>query len=149
MLPKSVGVWLNGKKLEVNGFEEYTKLYHMEDEENNIRIYDKIGTRWEVVFSLSEGKFRQVSFVNGICTSAGGTHVNVISDQIVDYLIKNMKKKDTKDCKIENYIVKNNLWIFVNCMIENPAFSSQTKETMTLKPDKYGSDYTLSEKYLK
>jgi DNA topoisomerase-2 len=149
VLPKSVSVYLNGKQLKVNGFEEYTKLYQMEDEENNIRIYDKIGTRWEVVFSLSEGKFRQVSFVNGICTSAGGTHVNVISDQIVDYLIKNMKKKDTKDCKIENYVVKNNLWIFVNCQIENPAFSSQTKETMTLKPDKYGSDYTLSEKYLK
>ena len=57
----------------------------MEEEENNFRLYDQLNNRWEVAFALSEGKFRQVSFVNGICTSNGGTHVNVITDQIVDY----------------------------------------------------------------
>jgi len=37
-----------------------------------------------VVASISEGEFRQVSFVNGICTSKGGTHVNYLIDQIVE-----------------------------------------------------------------
>ena len=34
-------------------------------------------------------------------------------------------------------------------MIENPAFDSQTKETLTLKPAKFGSSPKLSEKFLK
>ena len=32
--------------------------------------------------SASEGQFSQVSFVNGICTLRGGTHVNMIADQL-------------------------------------------------------------------
>lgn len=39
--------------------------------------------RWQVVVSISEGETRHVSFVNSICTSKGGTHVNYITEQIV------------------------------------------------------------------
>jgi len=39
--------------------------------------------------------------------------------------------------------------LFVNCQIENPAFDSQTKETLTTKPSSFGSLCTLSEKFLK
>jgi DNA gyrase/topoisomerase IV subunit B len=28
-------------------------------------------------------------------------------------------------------MVKNHLWVFINAAIENPAFDSQTKETLT------------------
>merc|ERR1719450_345223 len=45
--------------------------------------------------------------------------------------------------------VKNHMWIFVNCLIENPAFDSQTKETLTTKQSKFGSTCELSEKLLK
>ena len=36
----------------------------------------------------------------------------------------------------------------MNCQIENPAFDSQTKETLTTKPKVFGSTCTLSEKFL-
>lgn len=36
--------------------------------------------RWEVIATISEGQFQNVSFVNSICTSKGGTHVNYITD---------------------------------------------------------------------
>jgi DNA gyrase/topoisomerase IV subunit B len=29
--------------------------------------------------------------------------------------------------------IRNHLWLFVNCLIVNPTFDSQTKETMTLQ----------------
>lgn len=45
--------------------------------------------------------------------------------------------------------MKGNLWIFVNCQIENPAFDSQTKETLTTKPQAFGSTCPLSERFLK
>ena len=47
------------------------------------------------------------------------------------------------------YQIKSNLWLFVNCLIENPAFDSQTKETLTTKPSSFGSKCQLSEKFLK
>lgn len=40
--------------------------------------------RWQIIISISEGEFRQVSFVNGICTTRGGTHVDYITSQIVE-----------------------------------------------------------------
>lgn len=45
--------------------------------------------------------------------------------------------------------VKNHMWIFVNALIENPTFDSQTKENMTLQPKSFGSTCQLSEKFIK
>jgi len=45
--------------------------------------------------------------------------------------------------------VKNHMWIFVNSLIENPTFDSQTKENMTLQAKSFGSTCKLSEKFIK
>lgn len=45
--------------------------------------------------------------------------------------------------------VKNHVWVFVNCLIENPTFDSQTKENMTLQAKNFGSKCPLSEKFAK
>ncbi len=44
--------------------------------------------------------------------------------------------------------VKNHLWVFINCLIENPTFDSQTKENMTLQAKSFGSKCPLSEKFV-
>lgn len=41
------------------------------------------------------------------------------------------------------------MWIFVNALIENPTFDSQTKENMTLQAKNFGSTCKLSEKFIK
>ncbi|KAG8811088.1 DNA topoisomerase 2 [Serendipita sp. 399] len=41
------------------------------------------------------------------------------------------------------------MWLFVNALIENPTFDSQTKETLTLPVGKFGSKPTLSEDFIK
>lgn len=45
--------------------------------------------------------------------------------------------------------VKNHIWLFVNCLIENPTFDSQTKENMTLQQKSFGSTCPLSDKFIK
>lgn len=50
---------------------------------------------------------------------------------------------------IKPYQIKSHLWIFVNSLIENPAFDSQTKETLTTKPSQFGSTFNFSEKAIK
>jgi DNA topoisomerase-2 len=44
--------------------------------------------------------------------------------------------------------IKNHMWIFVNALIENPSFDSQTKETLTLQSKSFGSKCDLSEKFI-
>jgi DNA topoisomerase II len=58
-------------------------------------------------------------------------------------------KKKHKSIEIKPHQVKQNLWLFVNCQVENPAFDSQTKETLTTRPASFGSTCTLSDKFLK
>lgn len=42
--------------------------------------------RWQVIVSISDGEFKQVSFVNSICTTRGGSHVDYITNQIVEQI---------------------------------------------------------------
>lgn len=83
LMPK-VKVVINGKDINANSFVKYVNMYFDPDSEfPKIRDNDIDNDRWQVVVSISEGEFRQVSFVNGICTSRGGTHVDYITNQIV------------------------------------------------------------------
>ena len=79
-----VKVFLNGSRIKINDFNQYCDLYLQTEENKELpKIVEKHHDRWEIIASLSDGEFRQVSFVNSICTSKGGTHVNYIVDQIV------------------------------------------------------------------
>ncbi|KAI0297539.1 type II DNA topoisomerase [Multifurca ochricompacta] len=111
-------------------------------------IYERVDNRWEVGFAVSDGTFQHVSFANSISTIKGGSHVNYIADQIAKNLITAITKKN-KAAAIKIPKIKEHIWIFVNALIENPTFDSQTKETMTLVASKFGSKPTLSEDFMK
>ena len=58
----------------------------------------------------------------------------------MEKVLEHLKKKHKGLEKIlKPTHVKSHLKIFINCLIENPAFDSQTKENMTLKPSAFGS----------
>ncbi len=126
-------------------------MYHKKEEQEMLKISDKTNKndRWELIVSPSDGQFQQISFVNSICTSSGGTHVTYIVDQITSKLQEIIKKKHKEIKDIKPFQIRNHLCIFLNTLIENPAFNSQTKETLTLKPSQFGSKYEVSEKMLK
>ena len=58
-----------------------------------------------------------------------------------------IKKKNKTGINIKPFQIKNHLWLFVRCLIVNPTFDSQTKETMTLVAKDFGSKVTLSDKF--
>ncbi|EUD66467.1 DNA topoisomerase 2 [Plasmodium inui San Antonio 1] len=116
------------------------------DEEEIVKIHEK-QYRWEIVVSKTDGsQFQQVSFVNSICTTKGGSHVNYIVEQLLNSLSKKANAKNKGGMEIKSGHIKNHLWVFVNCLIVNPTFDSQTKETLTTKPVKFGSKCILSDK---
>ncbi|KAJ3570459.1 hypothetical protein NPX13_g5726 [Xylaria arbuscula] len=154
---RGVKVYLNGNYIKMN-FSDYCKMYakaiavgrEAEDVSNSqVILEDSKGhPRWEVAFAVSDGTFHQVSFVNSIATTQGGTHVNYIADMICNSLLKHVtKKKKGHSLKINH--IKNHIFIFVNCLVTNPAFSSQTKEQLTTKSAHFGSKCELTDKFLK
>ncbi|XP_018321367.1 DNA topoisomerase 2 [Agrilus planipennis] len=149
---RGVKVFLNGKRLPVKNFKDYVDLYikNREDEAGNTLkcIYENPNERWEVALALSDIGFQQVSFVNSIATTKGGRHVDYIVDMIVKQLIEVIKKKNKGGVDIKPFKVKEHIWVFVNCLIVNPTFDSQTKEHMTLQIKNFGSKCQLSEKFI-
>lgn len=145
------GVHLNGEKLDIKNFRDYCDLYLL-TRQGVPQIYEKCSDRWEICVSLTERGFNQVSFVNSICTIRGGTHVTHVSDQIVEAILEKVKTQSKEKVKggvdVKPHHVRNHIWVFIKCLIENPAFDSQTKETLTTKQSKFGSRCELSEKFL-
>lgn len=143
--PKSMKIYFNNKKLNINNFKKYSELYYPDEK----LLFDESNKRWTVgCIHIPDSDQKVISFVNGISTHRGGTHVNHVVDKVVKELVVEIKKKE-KDIKISPTLIKDNLIFFINSVIENPAFSSQTKDTLTTKSNKFGSAYKIDDKFIK
>lgn len=71
-----------------------------------------------------------------------------MTSQITNHIVGIVNKKN-KTAHVKAHNVKNHLWVFVNALIDNPAFDSQTKETLTLRQSSFGSKCELSDDILK
>ncbi|XP_077108524.1 DNA topoisomerase 2-alpha [Ranitomeya variabilis] len=150
---KGVKVFLNGKRLPISGFRSYVDLYvkdKVDETGNSLKvIHEVVNDRWEVCLTMSEKGFQQISFVNSIATTKGGRHVDYVADQIISKIIDVVKRKNKGGVSVKPFQVKNHMWLFVNSLIENPSFDSQTKENMTLQSKSFGSKCVLTEKFIK
>jgi len=137
---KDVKVKLNHSVLDIKNFNHYIELYNDCD-----KIGESPNERWSYSVCLSE-EFKQVSFVNGIFTGKGGKHVDYITQQIIKKLIAYIEKK--KKIEIKPSILKEQMYIFLNCTIVNPSFDSQTKDYLNTPPGKFGSSCVVSDKFI-
>lgn len=153
-----VAVKLNGSRIPVRSFKKYMEMFTKairksrgEDDTNtkNDIITCSPDPRWEVGFAVSDGAFQQVSFVNSIATTSGGTHVNYIADQICNKLADAVKKRNKNGATLKTAQIRNHIFIFVNALIVNPSFNSQTKEQLTTKASQFGSKCVLEDDFFK
>lgn len=106
-------------------------------------IYDEPNDRWRIgVIYVPDSPFEQISLVNGISTFKGGSHVKYVMDMIIKELDKVLKKK-YKDLDVKAHQFKENMVIFIDSIIVNPSFDSQTKEFMKTTVSEYGSKCEL------
>ena len=142
---KTCSVYLNGKKINTKQFEDYANLYLGLKSETK-RVFDAPNQRWELIVSTApDDKLEQVSFVNGVYTREGGKHIDYLTHQLAKRL-QILAKKKKKDVKIQH--IKDNLWIFLRCNIENPSFGSQTKDKLTTPETLFGSTCELDDKFI-
>jgi len=142
---KNVSIYFNDEKLPIKDFEKYSELFI--DKTESPLIYEACNERWEIAVGLSKnGTFEQISFVNGINTIRGGTHTNFITNTIIKKLSDMIESKKKKIIKAQ--ILKDNLFVFIKSTIVNPAFDSQSKETLTTPVSKFGSKCDISDKFI-
>lgn len=143
-----VTIFLNGKKLPIRNFEKYMELFIGSNKKEIPRVFEVVNSRWEIgACTSSNGCFQQISFVNGIWTSKGGKHVDYIAGQLARRVTKYINEKKKKLDVKENY-VRENISVFIRCLIENPSFSSQTKEELTSVSSKFGSKCEISDEFI-
>jgi len=86
---KDIKVFLNDERIKVKNFKQYCELYLKDRKNPAPLVHEIINDRWEVCATVSEtGALSQVSFVNGICTYKGGTHLDYILNQMVRLLTR-------------------------------------------------------------
>lgn len=144
--PKRVNVYLNSKKLAFKDFSDYVSLY-IGDKKTMPRVIEE-QSRWQVGIAPSTSGFQSMSFVNGINTSDGGTHVDHVTGPIIKKLTEIIQEKH-KNLTIRPQYIKDNLFVFINCKIENPNFSSQTKEKNITKISDFGSKFNVTDDFIK
>jgi DNA topoisomerase-2 len=133
-------VKFNGDILTKQNFEAYAKMHEGVEEVTCVN-----GDRWSVCIGPSENGMEQVSFVNGLCTNKGGTHVDHAANLIANGIIDEMAKK----IKLKPQQVKNTFNIFVKATLENPTFSSQVKSECTSKSPNFGSKFEPPKNFIK
>jgi len=142
----TIKVKYNNEVINIKNFNNYIDLYIGNKEELS-RIYESPNQRWEYAICLAPNhEFTQISFVNGINTNKGGKHVEYIINQIIKKITIFIKTKKHIDVKPSS--IKEQLMIFVNCIIENPAFDSQTKDYLNSNVSNFGSSCEVSDKFI-
>ena len=141
-------VTLNGKVVSVPSFQAYANLYRPATLPP--LCYSRVNDRWEVAIGLSEaGSLDSISFVNGMATTRGGTHVNSVVQQVSKIVADRVAKLYPELADTVNQaLIRRHLFVACNALIENPTFDSQMKESLTSGPTSWGSNCNLSDKFL-
>ena len=141
-----INVTFNGDSVKVKNFQSYIDMYLGGESEAPRAYQGSIG--WQIGATVSDDDvFQHVSFVNGIYTSRGGTHVEYIANQIKTKLVEYFKKK--KRMTIKPQIIKNQLKLFINAYkIPNPSFDSQTKETLKTTKSKFTTKVEITDQFI-
>lgn len=151
LLGPKIKIYLNNDKIAFNDYTKYISLYTdapmIKEECDPTQELFKKG-RWRIIVAKSDGIFKQISFVNGIYTVHGGQHVNYILNKLIKGL-KTIIEKKYSSANIKEQFIKDQIWIFIASVIENPAFSSQTKDELITPSSKFGSVCEFSKNFIK
>ncbi len=88
--------------------------------------------QWDVaVMTSSSGSFENISFVNSVWTPRGGSHVGLVTMQLVNAIEEALGKRGQQ---ATSPMIRNRLMVFVKAAVANPTFDSQAKDALTTSP---------------
>ena len=137
-------ITFNGKNISIKSFDVYCKMFIDDDSEF---LFEETKDRlWSVGIAPSDNGFQNISFVNGVSTWVGGSHIDYILNQIIPEIRTKVNKKYKTD--ILPGQIKNHMILFVNATVSNPKFSSQTKERMISEKESFINPIELTDKFI-
>ena len=115
----------NNKAIKTKNFKSYVNSFA---DEGSFEVFQGDNFSFAVIPSPSD-EFQQFSYLNGLNIKDGGTHIDVIANNIVSLLRDSLSKKykTIKPADIKNKLMI--VGVFKN--FANPKFNSQTKEKLT------------------
>lgn len=115
----------NNKAIKTKNFKSYVSSFA---DEGSFEVFQSDNFSFAVIPSPSD-EFQQFSYLNGLNIKDGGTHIDVIANNIVSLLRDSLAKKykTIKPADIKNKLMI--VGVFKN--FANPKFNSQTKEKLT------------------
>ncbi|KAL0238940.1 hypothetical protein PCE1_004631 [Barthelona sp. PCE] len=147
-----VSVYFNGEKFPVRNFKDYVKMFRTQfTEKKTGSWYVQVEMdRWDVIVAPNPfEEVNQMSFVNSIWTTLGGTHhKNVekkVRDKLKEAIPSVLGKARANSAVLTPTQLNSSLFIFIRCLIENPTFGSQTKETLKSKVSTFGSSFRIAD----
>jgi DNA gyrase/topoisomerase IV subunit B len=118
----------NGKKIGGSNLRQFMSTIHPINEfTENEKV--RLG-----VFCSDDG-FQHLSFVNGLETSRAGTHIDYVTNTIVNKLREYIKKKYKLEVKPAD--IRNKLFVLLSVRIPAPDFDGQTKERLITPNSSY------------
>lgn len=137
----AVSIYLNDVLIPVKKFEQYISFYTGQTTEKPLLFIDP-EQRISIGIVISDS-FMSIGFVNGVnCNS--GSHVNSVVNTIVNS-IRSIKKYSN----VKPAAIKSCLNIFMVATLENPTFTTQTKEVLVTPKPSYKLPDTFLNKIVK
>lgn len=120
----NVNVYFNDSLIPVKNLKDYSKLYETVDN-NDILC---INTKDSNVVLMPSSQFQAVSFVNGVYTCLGGTHVDSWISAMLRPVVDKLSKPKGVSFSLGD--IKKFFKIFVSVKVVNPEFESQSKNRL-------------------
>ena len=130
-----VTVSLNGTALPIESFAQYAALHG--EASADALVVARLNPHWEVgvrVLAPEEFGAPPVSYVNAVATFQGGSHVQYVTESLARRLADGLsaKHKALADVLTPAF-VRAHLLLYLNGLVENPTFDSQSKELLTVR----------------
>jgi DNA topoisomerase-2 len=154
---ENIEIYLNDKIISGKNLNDYAN-YFIGDNSETKRVYFNLSNLkhpenkylypdWNVVICPSaDGKFQHFSFVNGIATYLGGTHIKYVTEKITKAICEKIKTSPkAKGINVTPDSVKQYIWIFLNATVVNPEFTNQAKVELSTTMNKCEYKTTLED----
>jgi len=141
---KNINIIINNNNIDrgSNNIETYLNLFNLNNNNNWIIGHCIKNTNWQYAIRFYKNSNHiNLTFVNGIYTNYGGTHLNYFIDLIFNRIKKITSPLLTKKILLENII------IFLNTSIINPTYSSQSKDELTTSIKNFGYECEIPESF--
>ena len=122
-----VPVICNDVKFSFKNISDFVKLYFPETSSKSMIVSN--GPNYELCLVDSPDSGIVISFVNGVITKDGGTHVDTVQKIVIDY-VKNYLSKYLEGVRMQSRDIASHVSIILKCRVDKPVFDTQTKRKL-------------------